>query len=123
MSSITTNQDLLKEKQKLTLLLDVQRELIATNFQELKVELQPLSTVFSFIKKLTTRGHGNELLQTGVSIAADVVLKKFILARGGWITKLILPFIVKNLSSHYLDSGKGMLQSLIGKFIKSRQKA
>jgi hypothetical protein len=46
------------------------------------------------------------LLNLGSEIAIDSLITKFILSRAGWITKIVVPFFLKNFSSHYLAEQK-----------------
>jgi hypothetical protein len=46
------------------------------------------------------------LLTTATEGVIDLVVKKLILARSGWITKLVVPFLMKNFSSHVVADNK-----------------
>ena len=100
---ITTYEDLLQEQKRLNALLDAQKELIKVNFAELKAEMKPAVDVVSFLGKITTRDNKYYLLNTGAELLIDRIIKKGILSRSGWLSKLVFPFFIKNFSSHYLS--------------------
>ena len=49
------------------------------------------------------------LVNFGVNKVLDVLLRKVILSRSGWLTKLTVPFFIKNISSHFLAGHKDEL--------------
>jgi hypothetical protein len=106
---IRTYQDLLDERQKLEQLLHAQKELVIQDFKEVKEELKPVREAITFIRKITSRDNTSFLLTTGASKLIDVLFKKVILARAGWLSKMIIPFFVKNYSSHVLAENKDKL--------------
>lgn len=116
---INSYQDMLEEKARLEALLSAQKELVRQDINELREELAPLKTAVSWIGKVTTKDKGNWLLTATTDTLIDVVLKKMVLKKAGWVTKLVLPFIMKNFSSHVIADNKdkiaSALFSLVGK--------
>jgi len=111
---INTYDELLQEQQRLKILLKTQKEIIRQDINEIKEELAPVKSVISFVGKLTTKGSGNPLLTGTAGTVIDLVVRKLLLARAGWITKLVVPFVVKNYSSHLIeDNGKSILRTLV----------
>ena len=98
--------ELLKEKQQLEILLQAQKQVIHYDIQELKLQLQPIKEAVEIIKKFTTKDKTNLLLTIGSDIAINTLVKKFILGRAGWITKTVVPYFLKNYSSHFLAEQK-----------------
>jgi hypothetical protein len=103
---IRNYEDLEKEEQLLEELLRSQKELIQIEIGLLKHQLKPAQMALQFVNKITTRDKHNPLLMQGANTVIDVVLKKFVLAKSGWITKLLVPFFVKNYSSHIIAEKK-----------------
>jgi hypothetical protein len=99
-------EDLVKEKQQLEILLQAQKQVIHYDIQEIKAQLQPVKDTIEFIKKITTKDKTSLLLNIGSDIAINTVVKNFILSRAGWFTKIIVPFFLKNYSSHFLAEQK-----------------
>ncbi len=98
--------DLLKEKQQLEILLQAQKQVIHYDIQEIKAQLQPVKDALAFIKKITTKDKTSLLLNLGSEIAINTVVKRFILSRAGWFTRTIVPYFLKNYSSHFLAEQK-----------------
>ena len=103
---IQTYEQLMEEKKRLETLIEAQKELIRYDVKDLKHELQPVSVAFSFLKNITTRSGKFGLLNYGVDMVVDLVFKKMILGKAGWITRLTVPFLVKNFSSNKLAENK-----------------
>jgi len=103
---IKTYKDLLDEKERLQSLLSVQKQVLRDDFRQIKMELEPVRNVASFAGKFLTREKDMWVLNTGANTVIDLVFKKLILSRAGWLTKTIVPFFLKNFSSHVLSENK-----------------
>ena len=104
--SITTYKELIEEKQKLEVLLKAQKELIRYDVQELKLQFKPVTDVMANITKFTTRDKTEILLNIGSDIAVNTLIKKVLLGRAGWLTRLIIPYFMKNFTSNVLAEQK-----------------
>ena len=102
----TSYEDLLKEKQQLEVLLQAQKQVIRYDVEEIKLKLQPLKEGLEFLKKITTRDRTNLLLDLGSDIAINTFVRNFILSKAGWLTRLVIPFFLKNFSSHFIAEQK-----------------
>lgn len=102
----TSYNDLLKEKQQLEVLLQAQKQVIRYDVEEIKLKLKPVKETLEFVKKITTRDKSNLLLDLGSDIAINSLVKNFVLSRAGWLTRMIIPFFLKNYSSHFLAEQK-----------------
>lgn len=112
-NKIQTYDDLVEEKKRLEALLIVNKEQISTNWVEMKQEFEPVNNIIGFFGKLTTRDKSNPLVNMGIDVAGDLVLRKILLARAGWATRLVIPYLVKNFSSNVLaDKGKSLFQRI-----------
>ncbi len=104
---IRTYKDLEREEQLLEGLLKAQKELVELDIEQLKRQLKPAHMALQFFNKITTAEKGNPLLAEGANNVIDFVLKKVVLARAGWMTKMLIPMFVKNYSSHFIADHKG----------------
>jgi hypothetical protein len=112
-NKIGSYDDLLEEKKRLEQLLTVNKEQISTNWIEMKKEFEPVNNIFSFFGKLTRRDKSNPLLNIGLDVAGDLVLRRIILARFGWATRIVVPFLLKNYSSNVLvGKGKSLIHTV-----------
>ena len=116
---IQNYNDLLVEKQRLTLLLNERKIIVMTEFEEIKTSLKPVKSILGVIEKFTSKDSGNPLLTTGIDIAVNMVVKKFFLRNAGFLVKLIMPALLKNYLSHEITED-GNLFSRIGNFIKRK---
>ncbi len=119
---ISTYDDLLAEKQRLTVLLQVQKEVVRQDFREIKEELMPVKSMISMVGKFATRDKSSWLLTTAADKVIDLVFKKMLLARAGWFTKLAVPFLMKNFSSHVIaDNKEGIMSKVFSLFGKKKK--
>jgi hypothetical protein len=104
--SIRSYKDLLEEKQRLEVLLVEQRQLLRNDVQELKTQLEPIKHVIDFIRKISTKDKTSLLLTIGSDILINSVVKRYILSRAGWFVRNVVPYFLKNYSSHFLGEQK-----------------
>jgi len=80
---IKTYEDLLNEKQRLEVLVQVQKQVIHYDIQEIKEKLIPVTNTLEVIKKFVTKDTTNLLLTIGSDLAINTIVKQFILSRAG----------------------------------------
>ncbi|SKC73439.1 hypothetical protein [Ohtaekwangia koreensis] len=113
MSNIRTYDDLLREREKLRAQLQFHKQQIKVDMQELREEMKPLLNLTKVLGKMTTRETRNDaLISTGSSLAIDLLARKVL--PKNIISRLFLPGMLKNVTSHLLYSAKPWLQKLIG---------
>ena len=121
---IRSYDDLEREEQLLEELLQAQKQLVLLDIEQLKAQLRPARMALQFVSKLTTVDKSNPLLNQGANTAIDFILKKVVLARAGWITKMLVPLVVKNYSSHFIaDHKQDVVQKIISLFSGKNGKA
>ena len=101
--TIKTYEDLLQEEQRLVQVLKSKEVLIREDVAGIGESLKPLGKVFSFLNRMATRDHTGPLANFGIDFGIDVLVRKILLARAGWFTKIFVPFLVKNYSSHIIS--------------------
>lgn len=123
MSKIETYDDLLKEELALQSSLTVQKQVIQQEVLRIKEQLSPVTKIVSFLSKFVTRDNtNNALINTGIGIAGDIILKNVVLAKSGWLTRLVLPYLAKNYSSHIFNNGSGNIFQRISQKFKNSKK-
>jgi len=103
---IRTYDDLVARRQQLEKLLETQKELIHYELKELAEGLEPIRKSISTLHKFLTRDHSNIFLSSGANSLIDLVVKKGILSRSGWLTRLLVPIFLKNYSSNLIAKNK-----------------
>jgi hypothetical protein len=115
MPVVTTYEDLLQEEQRLKQKLTLQKADFRHHWSVLKHKLSPVEKIVGVVKNLTTPDTRNPLLNTGVNLYMSKI---------GWLPKLVIPFVLKNLSSNLVNKkGKSLFKtfrSLIGKNGKAK---
>jgi len=101
--SIKSYEDLLQEEQRLLQSLKTQEVQIRKDMAGIQEGLQPVGKVFSFFQKMATRDHTGPLTNFGIDFGIDLLIRRLLLARAGWFTKIFVPFIFKNYSSHIIN--------------------
>jgi hypothetical protein len=104
--SFSSYKELVEEKQKLEVLIHAQKELIRADVKALKVQLKPVTDLVDNVKKFTSRDSSNLLLNIGSDIAVNTLIKNLLLAKAGWLTRLVVPYLMKNFSSNFLAEQK-----------------
>jgi hypothetical protein len=102
-NQINSYKDLLQEKARLKSLLVEQELQIKEDWQLIREDLKPFALAGATIRKLLTRKAGLSAAHLGINLLADGFIKKVILARTGWFTRLFVPFLIKNYGSHLVD--------------------
>jgi len=102
---IRTYKELLEEKERLKAIVKVQREVVNQDFRELGESLEPVRSAVSFAGKLFTRDESNVLLNIGAGTAIDLLIRNVLLSKAGWFTRIVVPFFLKNFSSHFNSNG------------------
>lgn len=124
MTKISNYEELMLEKARLQALMKVQKEQIHQDFREIKEELTPVKNIIGVISKFTSRDTGGNLLLTGTAnTVIDFVLRKFVLARTGWFTRVVVPFLVKNYASHFISEKKDSIIQKVASFFKKKPSA
>jgi len=114
---IRSYDDLEKEEELLEELLEAQKELVQLDIANLKTQLKPATAALKMFSKMTSFDKSNPLLTAGANTAIDLILKKFVLGRAGWLTKMLVPLAVKNYSSHFIaDHKQDIVQKIFSLF-------
>lgn len=115
---IKTYDDLLQEEQRLTVQMRSYKDLIKEDIAGLKQGLNPVKRSVKMVKGLFSRGDNGPLLNFGLNFGMDVVLRRMLLGRAGWVTKVMVPYLVKNYASHLItEDQRKAVGKTVSKFI------
>ena len=118
--SITTYDDLLQEESRLKQKITLQKAQFRHHYHILTEKLSPVERIAGIVKNVTTPSTRNPLVNTGINLAIDVLLRGFYTSKVGWISKLVLPFVLKNVSSNIVNKkGKSFLRTVKAIFGKN----
>lgn len=125
--SIKTYEDLLQEEQRLTMHRETLKAQIKEDIAGIKSGLNPIKKAADTVKSLFTFGDNGPLLNFGLKFGTDVVLRKLLLGRAGWIAKVVVPYAIKNYASHLIseDQRKAVAKTvskIFSKFLMKKKK-
>lgn len=106
---IRTYEDLEEEKQRLMGQLRTQEELIKIDMAGVREGLKPFGKAMHVANKMATRDNTAPVLNFGLEMGIDLLIRRMLLARAGWFAKIVVPFLMKNYSSHLIGQEKRTL--------------
>lgn len=119
---IRTYDDLLEYKRNLQELLYAQKELIRYDIEEIKEHVRPVTEIAAKATKLFVPSGDQSALGKIINTVIDVMMKNVVLRKSGWVTKVIIPFLVHNISSHLVsDNKEGIFKKIISWFSRSKK--
>ena len=123
-NKIATYEDLLAEQKRLMTILKGHEELLKTDIAGVREGLKPVGNAMNVLNKMATRDHTGPLVNFGLEFGLDLVLRRFLLARAGWFTKIAIPYLMKNYVSHLVTEEKRdlIMQKVNGFLQKLRPK-
>ena len=106
MSRIKNYEDLEAEKLRLMAILKNHEEAIKTDMAGVREGLKPVGNAVNVINKMATRDNTAPVMNFGLEMGIDILVRKVLLKRAGWFAKIVVPFLVKNYSSHIIGEEK-----------------
>lgn len=106
MSRIRTYEDLLQEEQRLKQQLKEQEIIIRQDIVNMKENFEPAKKVYDTVHKIFTRDNRVPLFNFGLEVGIDILVRRLILAKAGWFAKTLVPYLIKNYSSHIIGEEK-----------------
>jgi hypothetical protein len=124
MSKIKNYDDLLQEEQRLLAELKIKEVQIRNDLAGVKQGLRPIGRVMNTISKFTTRDKTGAFANFGLDFGVDLLVRRFILAKAGWFTKILVPYLLKNYSSHIISEQQKakLMEKINNLFAKLRPK-
>ncbi|HEX6192632.1 MAG TPA: hypothetical protein VFZ42_09715 [Chitinophagaceae bacterium] len=111
-TTIKTYKDLVQEERRLKQHLRLQKAALHANYHALSERFAPVEKIAGIVKNVTTPSTRNPIVNTGLNLAIDLLLRGFYNSKAGWISKLVVPFVLKNVSSNLVNKkGKGILKT------------
>jgi hypothetical protein len=109
MNKITTYEELLMEKERLQLQLEVHKSAVKMHVTELKRKMNPIKNVIRFFSNFTSPPVTNTLMGSGLGLSIEMLIRKMFFAKTGWITRMVGPILLKNFSANMLKKNKDVL--------------
>ena len=103
MNKISNFEDLILERKRLESDLAHYKTIITRELDEIKHTVEPITDVVSFFSPSKNPPANNRLLQAGANLGIELLVRQKLLSKAGWLTKLVLPFILKKVSSRAIE--------------------
>lgn len=125
MSKIRTYEDLLLHEQNLLQQIKMKEAVIRKDLSGMEENFVPAMRAMNFIHNAFTRDNRVPFFNVGLELGIDLLLRRFILIRAGWFAKSIIPYLVKNYSSHIFaeEKRKLLVKKVRDVFAKLRPKS
>ncbi|WP_428653137.1 hypothetical protein [Runella sp.] len=107
-AKLETLDDLRAERARLKNQLELSRVKMHNNITAIKTEINPARQAVGAISDLLTTPRKG-LLNVGVGIGVDLILRRGLLARAGWLPRLVVPFIARNIATNFIQKNKASL--------------
>lgn len=124
MRTINTLEDLRKERIRLQLKSEELKIAIKDDVKELQAWLHPVEKIKEGAEKMLFKQH-NGILTESMGTLAGFVGRKVIFRNAGFLTKLVVPFLIKNVTTHLVHDNKDKIYSaainFLSKFAKKRR--
>lgn len=119
MTKINSYNDLLLEKYALEDKLSATTASIKVKIEDLKKQLKPVEAAIDTIGKFTHKDTSNPLANFGIGMGVNLLLKNVLLRNAGWVTKLVMPVLVRNFLTHEVNRPKNIFDK-ISDFVKEK---
>jgi hypothetical protein len=94
------------ERRRLKAAIAEKESLMKADVDSLKQTLKPVNMAINYVAKFTSSKDKDSPLNKGVESAVTYLLRNVVLARAGWITKIVVPIIARNYASNKLTENK-----------------
>ena len=109
-NNIQTIDDLKAERARLHNQIQLSKISMKNEMTAIKEELNPARQAVGVLNDVLTSPKKG-LLTLGIGLGVDVVLRRIILARAGWLPKLVVPFLVRNAATNMVQkNGKTIVE-------------
>ena len=121
---IATYEDLLEEKARLEELLQIHKKTVDHQFTLVKSEVLPafsgVANVFMTLSRMGQRPKQSPLVYFGIDLGTQMILKRWLSMKTGWIARTVIPFVVRYYVSKFVsDKGDSFLDKLKKKFTQA----
>ena len=110
--------DLRAERVRLKNQMELSKVHMKQEVKAIKTELNPVHQAVGLVGDLLTAPKKG-LLNVGVGIGVNTLLTRGLLARAGWLPRLVIPFIAQNLATNLIYKNRTSIVSFLIKLAKS----
>jgi len=103
MSRINNYDELVLERRRLEADLIHYKSIISSEIDQIKHKVEPITDVVSFFSPSKNGPQNNKLWQAGANLGIELLVRQNFLSKAGWLTKLVVPFLLKKFSSKAIE--------------------
>jgi hypothetical protein len=104
MSKINNYEELILEKKRLESDLLHYKAIVNSEIAVIKHKMEPITDMVSFLSPSSNPAQPkSKLLQAGTNLGIELLVRQKLLSKAGWLTKLIVPYILKKVSSRAIE--------------------
>jgi len=96
---INNYEELLQEKERLKVRLQMSKAKIGASFNALKDELNPYAAIGGIARNTLKGNTTNPLVKFGIKRSVEFFIGKVLLKRAGWLPRLVVPFVVREATT------------------------
>ena len=126
MRTINTIEELRAERQRLYMRKALLETEIRNDYNEIKEDLKPVILLTKGAGKLLS-SKDNSIAGNSVGYLTELIVKKVVLKNSGFLMRLIVPYLAKNLASNVVEDNKPTIASwitgLVSKFMNKKTEA
>ena len=101
---IDNYEDLMEEKERLKARLKASKAGIKQSLGDIKEELNPFSNIKKTAQEALSTSTTNPLVKFGIKRASEFLIGKVLLKKSGWLPKLVVPFLVREVATRLIGS-------------------
>jgi hypothetical protein len=122
MNRINSYEELVREKERLQLQLEVHKAAVRNHVAEIKQKLNPVKNVIRFFSNFTAPAATNTLVGSGLGLSLELLVRRLFFAKTGWLIKMVGPILVKNFSANMIKKNKDTLIKKVKAFFHANGK-
>ena len=103
MTRISNYEELRLEKNRLQQHLVLQKSRLKGDIHIIKEKFEPLVYIISLLGIFKKTGAKNSLLKMGAKAGIELIAHQTLVSKAGWLAKLVVPFLLKGVSSGLID--------------------
>lgn len=109
------------ERRSLEIQLLISKARLSKNIQSLQTEMAPVRRIVDVSKNLLIESNQNySLVNMGLGLGIDAILRNTLLRNSSWVTRLVASFVAKNLLSNYIANNREVLVNNSVSWVKAK---
>jgi hypothetical protein len=125
-STINTYESLISEKARLERLLEEQKLQLRKDFtlfkDQLEHRLEPASKLLNTVDVFTGHNGAKPILNFGLGLGVDMLLRNTLFKKAGFITKIAAPFLLRTFTKNITNEMRGGFLQIIGNLFRKNDK-